>query len=398
MINTARRFEPYYRDRFEKHFRPRIEKATQFAIRSRLKKHTLDIAEELIESEEIHNTVKITETMKQFLVKEYKNTGQTAERAGNTKTYGMVKAKFTVRDDLPKNLQIGVFKAGRSYPAYIRFGGPGPRVVPDAKDNGILSIGMKLIGVQGKKLLHDEKHTVDFSGISAPSFTTPTVQENVKLQEQIGLGTPSWYFLNPLDSHFLDMVMQGLYARIHSNPLELAYYSCVPYLFGRHKSQDRAIKFAFIPRIDKPSNVGNLTNNYLRENMIKTLARESVTFDFAIQFQKDPATMPIENASVVWSTQKSPFINVATIEIPKQKFDYPAQDTFARNLTINPWHTLSVLRPLGNQNRARKNIYLYTSKMRQAINKEAHVEPTGNEDFTTSSSIVTQKVLSPVSE
>ena len=386
LIGAARRLEPLYRDPFDRWLRPPIERATQSLIRRRLKDEGLAIAEEKIRLSEERITQDISDTMQRFLLKEYQATGKIAERAGNTKTYGLVRATFTVKSNLPKALQVGVFQAGQRYPAYVRFGGPGPRVVPDTEDNGILSIGVKLMGVPGNKLLPDEQHTVDFSGISSPSFTTPNIQENVKLQRQIGLGTPAWYFLNPLDSHYLDMVMQGLYARLHANPLELTYHSCVPYLYGQENGHDRAIKYALIPRVEQPSKLGPLSDNplphdYLRQAMIDTLAKRSVRFDFAIQFQTDPITMPIEDASVVWSTRKSPFISVATLELAKQKFDYPAQDDFARNLTINPWHTLAVHRPLGNQNRARKTIYLENSRLRQKINQEVHIEPTGDEEF-----------------
>lgn len=382
LIGIARRLDPYYRDDFDRLLRPPIERAAQYLLRRRLKDEGLAIAEEKADPREEAVTREITDTMNAFLIREYKDTGETAERAGNTKTYGLVKAVFTVSSELPKRLQVGIFKAGRSYPAYVRFGGPGPRVVPDIKDNGILSMGVKLMGIQGKKLLDDEKYTVDFSGISSPSFTTPDIYENVKLQKLIARDTPAWYFLNPLDSHYLDMVMQGLYARIHANPLELTYYSCVPYLYGHEQGRGRAIKYALIPRITEKSRVGPITDSYLRQAMIDTLAHGPIVFDFAIQFQKDPVTMPIENASVVWPEKDSPFIRIATLELPAQVFDYPAQDDFARNLTFNPWHTLAVHRPLGNQNRARKSIYHATSRMRQEINGERHQEPTGEEDFT----------------
>jgi hypothetical protein len=381
LIHFVRRLDPLYRDQFDQKLRSPIEFVTQRLIRIRLKNEGLALAEEKQLPNEKQITQTITDTMNRFLVKEYRNTEKIAERAGNTKTHGLVKARFKVNPDLPKSLQTGIFKPGYQYPAYIRFGGPGPRVVADAKDNGILSIGIKLMGVTGKKLMRDEKFTVDFSGISSPSFTTPNVQENVKLQQQIGLGTPAWYFLNPFDSHYLDMVMQGLYARIHKSPLELTYYSCVPYLYGQKDGHNRAIKYALIPRITEPSKLGKLTDNYLREAMVKTLNKQSVTFDFAIQFQKNPISMPIEDASVVWSTISSPFITVASIEIPKQAFSSPEQDAFARSLTFNPWHTLPVHRPLGNQNRARKTIYYATSRMRQNINTETHIEPTGEEKF-----------------
>ncbi len=381
-IDIARELEPFYRDQFDLRLRAPIESIAQALIRTRLKEKGLAIAEEQYQPDEDEITEDITRTMNRFLEKEYLETGKIAERAGNTKTYGLVKASFKVHPNLPESLQVGIFKAGITYPAYIRFGGPGPRVVPDTKDNGILSIGMKLMGVPGKKLMDDEQFTVDFSGISSPSFTTPNIQENIKLQQQIGKGTPSWYFLNPLDSHFLDMVMQGPYARNHANPLQLTYFSCVPYLYGREFGHERAIKYAIRSQLEPTSPQRPLSDNYLREAMVKTLEHQSVTFDFVIQFQKDPVTMPIEDASVVWPEKHSPFISIATITIPKQTFTHPKQDALARQITINPWHTTATHRPLGNQNRARKTVYQLTSKMRQKINNEAHVEPTGDEVFT----------------
>lgn len=376
-MGVMRRLDPYYRDDFDRLFRPPLERAVQRLLRLRLQDQGLAVAEEVLSEDEKTVATAIADTMNRFLIKEYQETGQVAERAGNTKTYGLVRGRFTINEDLPSHLHLGVFRPGRSYPAYVRFGGPGPRVVPDIEDNGILSVGIKLMGVPGRKLLPDEKHTVDFSGISAPSFTTPNVFENIKLQREIGLGTPAWYFLNPRDSHLLDLLMQGLYARTHANPLEATYYSCVPYQYGK----GRAMKFRVRPRLERPSPVGRITDNFLREAMVSTLTHGEVVFDFAIQLQKDPVTMPIEDASIVWDEQQSPFIPVATLELPPQVFDVPAQHAFARNFTINPWHTLPVHRPLGNQNRARKTIYQSTSRMRQAINAEPHIEPSGDERF-----------------
>jgi hypothetical protein len=400
-IHAARRLEPFYRDHFDRWLKPPLENVAQALLRLRLKDQGLSIAEETIYKDEEQLTQTIIDTMNRFLIKEYRNTGKVAERAGNTKTYGLVKAVFKIRPDLPEDLHVGLFQAGKHYPAYIRFGGPGPRVVADAEDNGILSIGIKVMGVPGKKLLDDERFTVDFSGISSPSFTTPTVQENVKLQQQIGRGTPAWYFLNPLDSHLLDMVMQGLYARIHANPLALRYYSCVPYLYGSdpshsgHKPESyRAIKFVLLPSLNKTTPPDIQDYNFLRHAMIDTLSRQAVSFDFAIQFQTDPINMPIEDASIIWSEKQSPLISIATIEIPQQDFTHPEQDAFARNLTFNPWHTLPELRPLGNQNRARKYIYLATSRMRQKINSEHHLEPTGDECFEHSKAVSNTKATS----
>ena len=121
--------------------------------------------------------------MSAFLHDTYPHGG--ALRAGNTKTYGVVRGELRVHDDLPARYRHGVFQPGRRYPVWVRFGGPGPLAPPDPKDNGVLSIGIKLMGVDGEKLLDDERFTQDFTGISAPTFTTPNVAENLKLQRQL---------------------------------------------------------------------------------------------------------------------------------------------------------------------------------------------------------------------
>ena len=91
--------------------------------------------------------------------------------------------------------------------------------------------------------------------------------------------------------------------------------------------------------------------------------------------------MPVEHDGVQWPERLSPFVTVARLRIPAQTFDTPDQLAFAGNLSYNPWHSLAEHRPLGNQNRARKAIYLELSRLRQAMNYAAHIEPTGLEVF-----------------
>lgn len=376
LLGFTRRLNPEFRDTFDRLFQKPIEAAIQFVINLGRKNEHLGIAEEKPLSNEEEVVQQIAKQMIDFLVKTY--TGKIAERAGNTKTYGVVKGSFEVLPNLPDELRVGIFKESRTYPAWVRFAGPGPFVTHDLDDNSILSIGVKLMDVEGEKLIDDEKRTQDFTGISAPTFTTPNIIENLKLQQQVYRDTPAWYFLNPFDSHLLDAIMQGLYAKANTSPLEVWYFSCVPYLYGGGK----AIKYSIKPHSNLRTKIPkNPSYNYLREAMVKTLNEQEVCFDFMVQFQTDAHKMPLENASVIWSEQLSPYIKVATLRILPQKFDLPEQLKFARSLSFNPWHSIAEHRPLGNQNRARKYIYLETSKFRQQMNKDKRVEPTGNEDF-----------------
>jgi hypothetical protein len=371
-----RRIDPAFRPLFNRVLREPIAAVVQALINLRRPNEHLAIAAEPLLPNEEAIADAITEQMALFIKAHY-GPG-TAQRAGNTKTYGVVRGEFTVLPDLPPHLRQGLFAQPRTYPVWVRFAGPGPLAPPDMEDNGVLSIGIKVMGVEGEKLLDDEKMTQDFTGISAPTFTTPNVVENLKLQRLVAAGTPVLYFLNPFDSHLLDAVMQGLWSQTQTSPLEVPYYSCVAYLLG----EGQAIHYCVRPRSNRVSKVPrNPSPNYLREAMARTLARTEVLFDFLVQLQTDPHRMPIEDASVRWPERLSPFVAVATLRLPTQTFDSGAQLAFAGNLSYNPWHSLAAHRPLGNQNRARKRIYLTVSRLRQEMNGQPHVEPTGDEVF-----------------
>ncbi|GAC1427589.1 MAG: catalase family protein [Chloroflexota bacterium] len=376
VIHAERRVEPYYRDTFDRVFQRPLTALAQRLINARREDERLGLCEERLLPNEWQVTEAIIAQMAAFLRAHY--TPGTAERAGNTKTYGVVRGEFEVRGDVPLPLRQGIFARPATYRAWVRFAGPGPLAPPDMDDNGILSIGVKVMGVEGPKLIDDEAMTQDFTGISAPTFTTPDIVENLKLQKELGKGRPIWYFINPSDSHLLDALMQGLYARTQSSPLEARYWSCVPYLLGGGQAMHYALK----PRSGKRSAIPHSPSaNYLRDAMVRTLGTGGVSFDFMIQLQTDAYRMPIENAAVEWPESLSPFVRVATLRLPAQRFDSPAQLRFARNLSFNPWHSIAAHRPLGNQNRARKELYLALSRLRQAMNAEPHIEPTGDEVF-----------------
>ena len=50
-------------------------------------------------------------------------------------------------------------------------------------------------------------------------------------------------------------------------------------------------------------------------------------------------------------------------------------------MTLSPWHCIPEHRPLGNQSRARRRIYLALSTLRHQMNAVPHYEPTGDEVF-----------------
>jgi hypothetical protein len=376
LVTLEHRVDPFFRDMFNALFQGPLVDLTQFFLRHTHANPETQLCQEIPSPGEVELADAITQQMENFTKREYQ--ARTAQRAGNTKTYGVVRGEFQVLPNIPAPLNKGVFAEPKRYPVWIRFAGPGPLSPPDVADAGILSIGIKLMGVGGQKLLDDEKWTQDFLGISCPTFTTPNVTENLKLQKQVYARTPVFYFLNPFDSHLLDMIMQGLYARMNRSPLEVQYWSCVPYLCG----EGLAIKYSVRPTSNHKTRIPLWPPaDWLRQSMAMTLANREVELDFLLQAQTDPRRMPIEDASIEWPERLSPFVPVARITIPRQKFDSPEQLAFAGELSYNPWHAVTDHRPLGNQNRARKLIYTHLSQLRQSMNHQPHIEPTGSEVF-----------------
>jgi hypothetical protein len=267
------------------------------------------------------------------------------------------------------------------YQCWVRFSGPGPHVEPDIDDVGFISISVKVMGVEGEKLWDDEKHTQDFLAVCTPTFVTPNIKANARLQYWSRRHLPAFYFLDLRGTHLLDMAMQSLWNETQTNPLGATFYSCVPYLLGPH----RAMQYSFRSKTEVHRRIPRLPfrppDNYLRDNMIRTLDEMDVEFDMRIQLQTDAFLMPIENNAVLWPERLSPRVPVATLRIPRQKFDSPEQFAFTRNLKFNPWHCLPDHRPLGNQSRARKRMYDELARFRQKMNAADHVEPSGVERF-----------------
>ncbi len=379
LLQLERRIDPLIRPAFDAVLRdPLARLATALINLQRTDEHLAIAQEKPLPDEEIY-LESIISTFTQQMRKLWKPGG--FERGGNTKTHGIVRAEFMVHDGLPARLRHGIFAQPRSYLAWVRFSGPGPYVTPDIDDVGFMSISIKLMGVPGPKLMEEEKFTQDMFGVSTPTFVTPDTRANADLQKWSLKNASIFYFVNFLRPHLLDFIMQGLWIKTQSSPFEAPYFSCVPYLLG----EGQAMQYSVWPKTNRKTPIPRLPlrppDDYLRNAMVAALDEGDVELDFRVQLQTDPHLMPIENAAVLWPETLSPRVSVATLRIPRQRFDSPAQLAFARRLSYNPWHCMPEHRPLGNQSRARRRMYLELSTLRHSMNDVPHYEPTGEEVF-----------------
>jgi hypothetical protein len=290
---------------------------------------------------------------------------QSTLRDTHTKSNGLVKARFQVLSDLPDELRIGLFGKPRTYDCWIRFSNSDSFISNDkAKD--FRGISLKLFEVEGEKLQPDERGTFDFILLGHEVFFAKNARDFFaffrllfRFKKPIG---PLLYILTRWRQAY-----NLLFGRkVFGNPLEISWFSAVPYRFG-----NRAVKYR-IPRSKPLTPPDKSDPDYLRKRLAASLREKDWTLDFEVQFQLDPVQHPIESALIPW--RDSPFHKVAEIHLPKQEFNSPAQLQFDENLTYNPWHCTPDHQPLGGINRARRDVYHALQEFRLAQNHQKRID------------------------
>lgn len=278
-------------------------------------------------------------------------------RFNQTRSTGCVRAEFTVPDGLPADLRVGLFANPGSFNGHIRFANA---TSESDKEQDIRGMSIKLTGVPGMNLMPGSTD-VDFVLFSHPVMLASTAKDFLELlqaNEAGGVKRVAYFAKHPR-SAIVAAAAQG-----HpTSHLDIPYFSATPYRFGAGKAVKYLVKPTSPRRSEKPH---HLTDDYLLDNMRNHLAHGDATFDFCVQFQTDPESMPIEDAMVEWHEKDSPARTVATIRIPSQAFESFEQMAFAESIAFNPWNALQDNQPLGGMNRARRAIYTELSKLRHA--------------------------------
>jgi hypothetical protein len=334
-----------------------------------------DLGESAWPDEDAANA-EIVEDIRRF-VAEHPRDGRLV-RDAHPKAHGCVRATFEVRSDLDPGLIAGVFQPGATFPAWVRFsnGNPDPHRAdrkPDAR-----GMAIKLMNVPGEKL-SDERGTQDFVLIAHPTFFSADPRRYALLFDR---GTSR----NPLRKAAAPLALGPRGAaiaakagsKVIASPLEARYWSTVPFRLGTGPER-RAVKYSAIPCQAGSEVPKHPEKDYLRRVLRETLADREACFTFAVQSRV--GDMSVEDPRYEWPEAESPFVPVATLRVPPQTFDSPAQDAFCENLSFNPWHSLPEHRPLGGVNRTRRVVYEAISSFRRGQNGVPAVEPDGTERF-----------------
>lgn len=293
-----------------------------------------------------------------------------AARGAHAKGHACVKAYFKVVDSINAELRHGIFQEpGKTYKSWIRFSN-GSSNLAKSQDANKDSRGMalKLINIheEGLELLEEEIETQDFLMHNNPVFFSASVEDYNKLVESENKILSFLEGKNPFKwrlrelGHVLDTLAPPPYS-----PLWDDYFSNTAYRLGPHN-----IKFSAQSCSAAPDTITQDQSDadFLRKTMAEELAIKEACFKFMVQLQIADKYMPIEDPSIEWKEEDSPYKTVATISIAPQQFDTEEQQQFCEDLSFSPWNALAAHRPIGQLNRIRKQVYAASSRYRHKKN------------------------------
>lgn len=266
--------------------------------------------------------------------------------------------------NVPEEARVGMFAAPKAYPALVRFSnGAGRRQSDRTLD--VRGIAVKVFGVDGKKLISgmEDETTQDFLAIRTSALPVRNVDEFMTI---VRVSRPP--ALMPLRMigalgfrrgvQIIKSALAGLRAP-QSSLAATSFFSALPIALGPH-----AVQYAFTAR-EGAAKIA-LARDTLGEELAERLRSSPVVYDLQLRFYVDPASTPIEDASVDWT---SPWITVGTLTLPVQDPDSARGKRIRETieeLAFDPWHARADMRPLGNVMRARNVAYRTSTQGRGA--------------------------------
>ncbi len=280
-------------------------------------------------------------------------------RFNQPKTIACVNAELRTHEDIPKQLKHGIFAQAGSYPAMLRFANATNR---DDSKKDIRGLSIRLSNVKGN-VVWGEQGYQDFVLNSYPALFVATPEDFLSFIHARQNDKKLGFFLNPFDLHLKSLWIVFKARKKHLSPLDIRYWSTVPFRLGKNDNQ--AVKYSVTPCSNyKTTQVVNAGKNQLRAGLKAHLQKGKACFHFAVQTQTDQQSMPIEDASIIWDENVSPFHTVATITIDNQDFDNPEALAFCESCSFNPWQSLVAHEPLGRMNEVRRLVYTNAEKFR----------------------------------
>lgn len=351
---------------------------------------------ETIEPDEAETIRALEEQFKNILDTTSKDYGH-GVRAVHAKGHGIARGTLRVHDGLPPELAQGLFAAPGEHEAIFRLSTNAGDILDDSIDLP-RGLALKVLAVDGQRLPGSEGDTTqDFVMVNGPAFAAKTPKaflSNLKMlarttdKAEGGKKLLSSLFraaesvIEAVGGQSATLSTLGGAKPVH--PLGATYYSQTPYRYG-----DYIAKFSLVPVSAVLKDLADATidatgrPDAIRDNVREGLIEQGGTWELQVQLCTDLDAMPIEDPTVVWDEAASPFVTVATLDVPPQvAWQDGVSQTTEDELSFSPWHGLAAHQPLGGVNRARKNPYKFSADYRGRVNGCPVHEPRGLHEVT----------------
>ncbi|WPB74674.1 catalase family protein [Archangium violaceum] len=346
---------------------------------------------------------KILDRASHYTTESVTSEGQ-AVRSAHATGYGLARAEVEILGGLAAPYAQGIYARPGRHEAMVRFSNGNAHMGPDAWLGAVCGMGLKIFDIDGPTLLEDEadSRTFDYAMINHPVFFVNTLEHYVFIQqlflERIGVAPvsnePPEKQRARIHKFLYDWVtgmgtlpperwawddLGGFLSVAQVKPINLLLSTY--WTMGAVRHGDYIAKVRIAPTPASAESIVRRTldlksgRSVFRPALVSELEERAHEFEIQVQLCTDLAHMPVEELSVRWSEQLSPFVTVAKLRLPKQ--DIGGDDNFAKMdaTSINPWRVTEAHRPLGNVMRVRKEAYRQSSILRHKLNKQPRKEP-----------------------
>lgn len=332
------------------------------------------------EPDEAELIQEINDTLADIQKKTFQSEGH-AIRSVHAKGHAILTGELQVFDNLPSYLAQGLFAKPGTYSIVVRISTQPGDVLPDSVSTP-RGFSFKVAGVEGQHLPDsDESDTQDFILVNNSPIFPKKLKDFLNGLKRFDTLTNKAEGLKEGISKVLRTVgevteklggsdagvMPDMGGQPATHPMGDTYYSQVAFLYG-----DYMAKFSLTPVStnltslkDQPVDLDS--DDYALRHLMQTFfTTNGGEWEFGVQLSTDNKKMPVEDASVEWPEDESPYFTVGKITIAPQEAWTDGKAAVADDkMYFSPWHGLAAHRPLGSVQRARNTTYKASAEFRR---------------------------------
>lgn len=316
-----------------------------------------------------------------------------AVRSVHAKAHAILQGTLTVASGLSPELAQGMFATPGEHAVFMRLSTNAGDILPDAISLP-RGLALKVLDVDGERLPGAEGRTQNFVMVNGPVFQAKTADKFLGSLKKLAGTTDKMEGTKTAMSTVMRGVsgalktvgiespaIQSMGGAPNVDPLGETYYSVTAFRYG-----DYIAKFAIVPVSEDLRSLAKTEidatdrPDAIRQNVKGEMLLIDGVWEVRVQLCRDLEKQPIEDPTVEWKEEDSPFQTVATIHAGRQdSWDAGQVQKVDEEMRFSPWIGLAAHQPLGNINRARKEPYEHSAEYRVRFNRCPIHEPNGAE-------------------